>query len=222
MLSPPYRIYNPTETHIEGGNLLGRWQRQLEECDSFTLQGFLDFTRRDWPAHAKEKRLTYDIDFQYHLKGLPRQDVIFGFGARTSDDRFADAMRGVPANTLQHIQNQMEGGVQQHVSLFAQDDISVLRDRLTLTIGAKFEHFDDTGAEFSPSVRLLWTPSEAWSLWAAASKAERTPSRIDRRGQLIVSVEQPDGIINPQPETLPGFNLFASPLPVLLQQGAAT
>jgi iron complex outermembrane recepter protein len=215
----PYRIYNPTETHFDGANLLGRWQRQTNGADSFTLQGFLDYTHRNWPARIAEKRLTYDLDFQYHLRALPRQDVILGFSARGSDDRIACALRGVPADSQQLVQRQADGDTQYQYSLFAQNDISLRPDMLILTLGGKFERFDDTGAEFSPNVRLLWTPAPAWSVWAAASKAVRTPSRVDRRGQVVVGVEQPDGFANPQPEVFAGFNQFASPLPVLLQQG---
>jgi len=220
LLRPPYRMYVPTETHFEGANLLGRWQRHVRESDSFTLQAFLDYTRRDWPAHTQEKRVTWDVDFQYHLRSLPRNDLILGIGMRQSDDDFAAATRGVPADALQLVQGQTGGGVQRLASLFAQDDIALLRDRLTLTLGTKVEHLPDIGTELSPNIRMLWTPTDRWSVWGAISRAVRTPSRVDRRGQVGASVEIPDGFPITQPEVLRGFNQFGSPLPVLLQQGS--
>ena len=57
-------------------------------------------------------------------------------------------------------------------------------------------------------------------MWGAVSRAVRTPSRVDRRGQVVASVEIPDGFTIPQPEVLRGFNQFGSPLPILLQQGS--
>jgi iron complex outermembrane recepter protein len=220
VLRPPYRMYVPTRTRFEGANLLGRWQRQLGEADSFTLQAFLDFTRRDWPAHTVEKRVTWDVDFQYHLRSLPRNDLIAGIGMRQGDDAFAAATRGIPADALQLVQGQTGGGVQRLFSLFVQDDISLLPNRLTLTLGAKVEHLPEAGTELSPNVRMLWTPADSWSVWGAVSRAVRTPSRVDRRGQVAASVEIPDGFTIAQPEVLPGFNQFGTPLPILLQQGS--
>lgn len=220
LLRPPYRLYQPTETHYEGASLLGRWQRQVGNTDSFTLQGFLDFTRRDWTAHTEEKRVTWDLDFQYHLRSLPRNDLIIGIGMRQSDDSYSAATRNIPADVLQIVQGQHGGGAQQLFSLFAQDDISLVPEDLTLTLGAKVEHLPETGTEVSPNARLLWTPVHDWSIWGAVSRAVRTPTRVDVRGKVLASVEPPAGYIISQPEVLRGFNEITSPLPIVLQQGS--
>jgi iron complex outermembrane receptor protein len=64
-----------------------------------------------------------------------------------------------------------------------------------LTLGTKLEHNDYSGLEVQPSVRLAWIPRERHTLWAAVSRAVRTPSIIDADGRLT-------------PQVLPG------PLPV--------
>jgi iron complex outermembrane receptor protein len=46
-------------------------------------------------------------------------------------------------------------------------------------VGSKFEHNDYTGFEVQPTGRLLWTPHEKHSIWAAVSRAVRTPSRFE-------------------------------------------
>jgi iron complex outermembrane recepter protein len=51
---------------------------------------------------------------------------------------------------------------------------------LHLTIGSKFEHNDFTGFEVEPSVRLAWTPTEKQTVWAAVSRAVRTPADLER------------------------------------------
>ena len=220
LLRPPYRLYIPTETHYEGASLLGRWQRRVGESDSFTLQAFVDYTRRDWTAHTDERRLTWDLDFQYHLRSLPRNDLIIGIGMRQGDAEFAAATGGIPADVLQFVQGQSGGGAQRLFSLFAQDDIALLPDNLTLTLGTKVEHLPETGTEVSPNVRLLWTPSDGWSIWGAISRAVRTPSRVDLRGKVVAAVEVPAGFPLTQPEVLRGFGQINSPLPIVLQQGA--
>jgi len=64
-------------------------------------------------------------------------------------------------------------------SAFLQDEISLLENQWTLTIGAKLQHNDYTGFEGQPSVRLLWKPDIRHSAWAAISRAVRTPSRAN-------------------------------------------
>ena len=61
----------------------------------------------------------------------------------------------------------------------AQDEIA-LRSDLFLTLGSKVEHNDFTGVEVEPNARLRWDVTPKQVIWAAVSRAVRTPSRIDR------------------------------------------
>jgi iron complex outermembrane receptor protein len=63
---------------------------------------------------------------------------------------------------------------------FIQDGMALVDDRLRLTAGLKLEHNPYTAWEFQPSVRAAWKVRERQLLWAAVSRALRTPSRIDR------------------------------------------
>jgi len=49
-----------------------------------------------------------------------------------------------------------------------------------VTLGTKIEHNDYTGFEIQPSGRVSWRLASSGLLWAAVSRALRTPSRIDR------------------------------------------
>jgi len=62
---------------------------------------------------------------------------------------------------------------------FIEDQIA-LPGNLTLTLGTKLEHNAYTGYEGEPSGRLQWNITDGHMLWAAVSRAVRTPSRIDR------------------------------------------
>jgi iron complex outermembrane receptor protein len=42
------------------------------------------------------------------------------------------------------------------------------------------EHNSYTGFEYQPNGRLAWTPAKDQTVWAAVSRAVRTPARIDR------------------------------------------
>ena len=64
-------------------------------------------------------------------------------------------------------------------NFFLQDSIS-LSQAIKLILGAKYEHDAYSGGEPLPNARLSWKVSDSALLWAAASKAVRAPSRIDR------------------------------------------
>jgi iron complex outermembrane receptor protein len=61
-------------------------------------------------------------------------------------------------------------------SAFFQDEIA-LTGTLWLTLGSKVEHNSYTGFEYEPSARIAWAPTRRQTIWAAASRAIRQPSR---------------------------------------------
>jgi iron complex outermembrane receptor protein len=67
---------------------------------------------------------------------------------------------------------------------FVQDEIPIVGDQLSLTIGSKFLHNGYSGFEIEPTARLLWTPSSRQTVWGAVTRAVRTPSRIEEDLQL--------------------------------------
>lgn len=84
-------------------------------------------------------------------------------------------------------------------SVFAQDDFTLVPERLRLTFGTKVEHHDFTGFEIQPSVRFLWTPHFEHAFWGAISRAIRTPSRTDRDQRFIAAVLSADELSAPLP-----------------------
>ena len=88
---------------------------------------------------------------------------------------------------------------------FLQDEIRLARD-VYFTIGSKLEHNDYTGYEAEPSGRLQWNLDATQLLWAAVSRAVRTPSRYDH--DLVV----PSGLVDaPPPFQFPSAYLQGNP-----------
>ena len=73
-------------------------------------------------------------------------------------------------------------------SFFVQDDITLLPERLSLTIGSKFENNDYTGFEIQPNIRMLWRADDRNTFWSAVSRAVRTPGVAEHDTQLIQQV----------------------------------
>ncbi len=156
---------------LEGGNLLGRWARDLGDGSSTRLQAYFDHTLRDQPGAIVENLNTLDVEFQHGFQLTSGQRVLWGGGYRhqSSDvDNISAGLAFLPAKRTLRLFN-----------VFAQDKIA-LRPGLDLTLGLKLEHNDYTGLEYLPNARLAWKPSAGHLLWAGASRTVRIPSRLDR------------------------------------------
>ena len=173
--SPPAELTVDGTQDVSGGNLLGRWRRELSDTSDLQVQGYYDRTYRIGPLLG-ETRNTFDIDLIHHLVFKQRNEVIWGLGARWSP---SDFIQTVP--TLNFLPHHKDDNI---YSAFVQDQIAILQNKLWLTLGSKFEHNVYTGWETEPGARLLWTPTSHQTVWAAVTRAVRTPSRIDEDMQL--------------------------------------
>jgi iron complex outermembrane receptor protein len=77
---------------------------------------------------------------------------------------------------------------EQLYNAFVQHEVRLAPDRLSIILGSKFEHNAFTGFEVQPSARLLWIPSLHTSVWAAVSRAVRTPSYFELGAELALAV----------------------------------
>jgi iron complex outermembrane recepter protein len=199
------------DAELSGGNLLARWSRAVSADSGFTLQMYYDHTYiaqpfaasppapffSGFPAASLMDTLdTYDLDFQYHLSWGGRQKIVWGLGYRATHESDEDlsVVRFTPPDLNQNL-----------YSGFLQDEITLARN-VQFTIGSKLEHNDYTGVEVEPSGRLQWNFDPKEMVWAAISRAVRTPSRYDH------DLEVPTGLFDPPPPfKFPQFYLTGNP-----------
>lgn len=156
-------------TKAYSGNVLGRWQRTISDTDSLSVQ--LSYDRYDRNMLIlSEKRDTVDLDIHHRLSFGNHQDIVWGLGYRYSHDNLNETA----FITFGHPQKSTN-----LFSAFIQDEIQLVPDKLAFIIGSRFEHNDFTGFEVQPNGRLIWTPTQQHTVWAAISRAVRTPSRGD-------------------------------------------
>ena len=167
------RVAQPAAADIgvSGGNVVGGWSHAFSATSDARLQLYYDRTHRDIPGTFGEDLDTYDADFQHRTVPARRHEVVWGIGYRLINDSVGNSasLAFLPS----HVHRTWLTG-------FVQDEIALVPDRLHLIVGTKVEHNDYTGVEVQPSGRLSWTPARGGALWAAVSRAVRTPSRIDR------------------------------------------
>ena len=174
--SPPMQQTIDGTQFVSGGNLLGRWHHTLSDTSDFQIQAYFDRTYR-LGAQLEETRNTFDIDAIHHFALNGRNEIVWGFGARWSPSDVVQTVATV--DFLPHHQ------AENIYSVFVQDQLAIVQNKLWLTLGSKFEHNIFTGWEHQPGARLLWTPTPHQTFWAAVTRAVRTPSRVDEDLKLV-------------------------------------
>ncbi|MCU1286406.1 MAG: TonB-dependent receptor, plug [Acidobacteriales bacterium] len=170
-LNPPQvGQFLTADDQISGGDLLARWRRNLDNGSDIYLQAYFDRTIRTGLVYG-EGRSTFDFDFLYRLKMGERNKVSVGAGLRWSPYSFEQTNQGV--DILPH------QATDHNHSAFLQDEIDLVPKRLSLTLGMKLEHNNFSGFDAQPTARVLWTPREHQTFWAAVTRAVTTPSRLE-------------------------------------------
>jgi iron complex outermembrane receptor protein len=169
-LMPPYSEVVEGAGKVSGGNVLGRYTRALGTASELSLQAFYDFTGRSGQLHG-ERRHTADVQFQHRFPLLGRHDVVWGLEYRIGHDDIDNSFT---------ISFDPTSGTQQLASVFVQDELTLVPERLRATLGSKLEYHSYTGLEWQPNARLSFTPHARHGLWAAVSRAVRTPARNER------------------------------------------
>jgi iron complex outermembrane receptor protein len=176
-LTPPGTTLIDDHEYNESGNILVRWTRIFSDSSQLTLQTYYDHVQQE-DGFGIEILNTYDIDLQDRFALGSRNDFVWGTGYRYQ------AVENTPSYELTWTP---EIEYIRLFSVFGQDDFTVMRDRLHLILGSKFEDDSLVGWEIEPNGRLLWTPAENQSVWAAVSRASRTPALVELNGHLNVA-----------------------------------
>jgi iron complex outermembrane recepter protein len=192
-LAPPYSSTLPNTGTYSGGNLLGRWNHAFESS-SMSLQMYYDRTNIADNSLFIDHESVYDIDFQNDLHIGQSQELVWGLGYRSIQDRNGSSF----TVSLQPNHSSLN-----QFSAFVQDEVSLFHKLLRITVGSKLEHNDFTGFEVEPNIRFLGIISKHQSVWTAISRAVRTPALTEEGIRLNEAVI---------PAGMPPFN---SPLPVV-------
>lgn len=182
MLEGEFYKENAENNQFFGNYLLGRQEQQYGQGAVGTLQGYY-YQSSNNNALVNQTDDTVDLEYRLRFPVLGPHTVMAGVGYRwiRSD---------IKPNGNHKVRDPVR--VDQLFSAFIQDDIHLLGAPLYLTLGTKLEHNDYTGFEVQPGVRLRWLPTDHQTLWAAISRAVRTPSRSEADFTLM----RPSGDVN--------------------------
>lgn len=176
--TPPYVGSVADAVKASGLNALVRWEHKASEENKATLQAYFDRAKRD-EVFLGQYYDTVDVDFQHAFSLNESQQVIWGLGYRSIKEKIRNSFAAsvVAPNSRSNV-----------YSGFIQDNIELGSDALHLILGSKFEHNDYTGWEVQPNARMTWSVDDSHTIWAAASRAVHTPSRVDTYGRAVAGV----------------------------------
>ncbi|MEZ5824452.1 MAG: TonB-dependent receptor [Geminicoccaceae bacterium] len=183
LLTPPYSAVTHEDARITQGYLLGKWDRSLGEESGLSLQVYADSMHiNDYLAPTERARYsTLDVEFNHRFQAGETHGFVWGVGYRGNHTDLKTG--GTVDLDLDRIDNVF--------SAFVHDDITVIPERLTASVGIKLEHNDYTGFEIQPTARAIYRFDNGHSLWGAVSRAVRTPSALDTDANAILSVVPP-------------------------------
>ncbi|MZH02144.1 MAG: TonB-dependent receptor, partial [Nitrospinae bacterium] len=148
----------------KGTNFLTRWTRDYEDDSGFKLQLYYDRFTRDAQKIVQNTVQKFDLDFQHDLASVGKHEVSWGLN-------YQYALYNFDGNVLE-----IDTEDSHLFGFFVHDEISLVPEEWSLILGSKFEHNQFSGFEVQPNIRVLWTPSNKHSYWAAVSRAVRIPS----------------------------------------------
>jgi Outer membrane receptor for ferrienterochelin and colicins len=171
-----------TPVKVRGDNIVARWHHAISARADFQLQVYYDHTWRDFGNTFTEDLKTYDIDWQNRYQLGRRHILTYGLNYRFMDHTVTNL------ELFAFLPSQKD---LYRYSLFAQDEIMLIKDRLRVTAGAKIERNNYTGFEYQPNLRFTWNAARNQTVWAAVSRAVRTPARTDRDFFLYLAPNLP-------------------------------
>jgi len=193
-VAPPFNQGFSNDDQADGANVLARWEGNFSDGSEFTLQSYYDRVSFSAPFLSDDQDI-FDLDFQHRLHPDPSHDLMWGANYRFThnDSTSTSAVAYTPAELSYHCG-----------SVFVQDDITLIDNRLRLTLGSKLEESYFGHTQVQPNARLLWTPNHSHSLWASVSRASRNPSRGEKQSNIAL------GTLGPiQARSLPNPDLKA-------------
>jgi iron complex outermembrane receptor protein len=152
---------------IRGGHVLARWQRRLSRGSTDLLAYCQWSDRLDF---EDEVRNDCQVEFQHDVTINSRGSLIWGAGANMNGNEVGETFTAHGTPSQQRTTT---------VSAFAQYEFSVIPRFLRVIGGSKFERDPYTGFAIQPQLRAVLTPNDSHTLWAAVSRAVRTPDQIE-------------------------------------------
>jgi iron complex outermembrane receptor protein len=188
---------------ISGGNLQANWNHDFTDGSSLQVLAYYDNVERTTTGGSAGFIVdTYNIEAQYNVAWGSWNNLVVGAGQRLS--HYAITNQIGPVTSLLFIPNKGDLNLS---DVFVQDQMSLSND-FDLILGLKLEDDPYSGVTPMPSVRASWRVDDDNMLWAAVSRAIRSPTPFDTHvGEDLGTVRFLNGNPDFLPEKLTAYEL---------------
>ncbi len=158
--------FKPTDGYGFGANIVFKIEEELKDRGWY-FQAYYDTARATGYPLLNWDLDIIDAEFLHHLS-RNHHEWTWGLGYRLyiSDVKRSATYAYDPAHSKTYVLN-----------AFIQDELDFRDGTLKFIWGSKFEYNEDVGLEVQPTARFLWKLTHNQTLWAAVSRAVRTPSK---------------------------------------------
>lgn len=192
---------------ISGASLMWSWYREISSKNKMNMQ--LSYSNREYSGSTQLtwRVNTYNLEYQQEYNLNSRHHLIWGGGV------LYNRINTRGTYTYSFSPEDFNWAI---VNSFIQDEITLLPDKLFLTLGSKFEYHEDLDDIYiQPTVRILGKINKSNVIWGAISRAIRTPSwaekypdmryvRVTSLGNVLYTVTRN---YNLEPEQLTSYEI---------------
>jgi len=183
--SPPFTSGLLTNSGFQGANMMLKWNI-LSDKFKTDIKAYTDYTTRNESPVLQQSIETQDIDVQTQYD-YGRNSFIGGAEARFISYNLINS---------QYISYAPSESSVSILSTFLQDKITLVPNKVFLTLGSKFDYNDYTDFGVEPNARLSYQIDEHNSVWAAVSQAIRTPTMGENSFTNLTPPGPPLGVIS--------------------------
>ena len=160
------------ESHFKkrGGDIMLKYGHDFENESAVEVRAIYDRRSRD--GNTGEDLNFFEFGVQHDTNVIGDLNLVWGLDYRLFNAHTRAAVGGtsfVPTSTTFHLG-----------STFFNFTLDLFDDHVQLIAGTKLSGNNWTGFEYQPSGRIVIKPVEGHTLWAAVSRAVRTPTYVDR------------------------------------------
>lgn len=170
-----------------GGHFIAKAHHVVDDGSELNLQSYYDASRLDG-TQIDGGIDQFDIDGQYRRELNERTELNLGLNYRWIDVSL-DATPGSLVFNPSDRRLNLFGA-------FADLEYELLPEKLTLSLGIKGQYNEFSGWDPLPNIRLIWTPKETWSMWAAVSQGISMPTVV-QHDVTVMQAGAPPVTINP-------------------------
>ncbi len=160
---PPelYQVKNRYEKDKKNLDFLVQWDHAYDDGSRMKWLTYYDYFSLDHDIVVNVNYHTFKTDFEYQFTPFPNHDFIVGSGYRLVSD---DIHNGFCTYDPLHSNDQT-------FTAFFQDNFTIVEDKLRLLYGSQFQYSDYSDFDYQPSVKLIYTPYEQYTLWASIARS---------------------------------------------------